>query len=94
MIYKEMMMFFNGLKKMPLPHVFIGFSAILLIANIACAKAIRIGNQGDALSMDPHSLNESPSGASLHRQCGVLSYAKAWSFMMAHRLRPMMSCLA
>jgi peptide/nickel transport system substrate-binding protein len=59
MIYKEMMMFFNGLKKMPLPHVFIGFSAILLIANIACAKTIRIGNQGDALSMDPHSLNES-----------------------------------
>jgi peptide/nickel transport system substrate-binding protein len=36
--------------------VFIASTAIISIAN---AKTIRIGNQGDALSMDPHSLNES-----------------------------------
>ena len=28
-------------------------------AGAACAQTVRIGNQGDALSMDPHSLNES-----------------------------------
>ena len=40
-------------------------AAIILVASsmlamtAASAKTIRIGNQGDALSMDPHSLNES-----------------------------------
>ena len=29
------------------------------LGSVASAKTIRIGNQGDALSMDPHSLNES-----------------------------------
>ncbi len=34
-------------------------SAILVTAGTAMAQTVRIGNQGDALSMDPHSLNES-----------------------------------
>jgi peptide/nickel transport system substrate-binding protein len=29
------------------------------LTSVASAQTIRIGNQGDALSMDPHSLNES-----------------------------------
>ncbi len=33
--------------------------ASVAMISIASAKTIRIGNQGDALSMDPHSLNES-----------------------------------
>ena len=33
--------------------------ALLAGATLAQAKTLRIGNQGDALSMDPHSLNES-----------------------------------
>ncbi|MEX1167611.1 MAG: ABC transporter substrate-binding protein [Hydrogenophaga sp.] len=33
-------------------------SAMLLAASMAQAQTVRIGNQGDALSMDPHSLNE------------------------------------
>ena len=32
---------------------------LMAVAGTASAKTIRIGNQGDALSMDPHSLNES-----------------------------------
>jgi len=32
---------------------------VLLAAGVAQAQTVRIGNQGDALSMDPHSLNES-----------------------------------
>ncbi len=32
---------------------------MLMVAGTVSAKTIRIGNQGDALSMDPHSLNES-----------------------------------
>jgi peptide/nickel transport system substrate-binding protein len=35
------------------------FIASLAMVSVAHAKTIRIGNQGDALSMDPHSLNES-----------------------------------
>ncbi len=35
------------------------FIASIAMVSIAHAKTIRIGNQGDALSMDPHSLNES-----------------------------------
>src|SRR5690606_8656 len=31
----------------------------LAVAGTASAQTVRIGNQGDALSMDPHSLNES-----------------------------------
>lgn len=31
----------------------------LALAGVATAQTVRIGNQGDALSMDPHSLNES-----------------------------------
>ena len=34
-------------------------SALALTAVSASAITVRIGNQGDALSMDPHSLNES-----------------------------------
>ena len=34
-------------------------AAIVLACGAASAKTIRIANQGDALSMDPHSLNES-----------------------------------
>ena len=34
-------------------------AALCLIATAVSAKTIRIGNQGDVLSMDPHSLNES-----------------------------------
>ena len=33
-------------------------SAALLSASLVQAQTVRIGNQGDALSMDPHSLNE------------------------------------
>ena len=36
--------------------VLCALSAMSLIAN---AQTIRIANQGDALSLDPHSLNES-----------------------------------
>ena len=43
-------------KKAAIAVAIIALSAITSIAN---AKTIRIGNQGDALSMDPHSLNES-----------------------------------
>jgi peptide/nickel transport system substrate-binding protein len=43
-------------KKVWVAGVFIASTAIVSVAN---AKTIRIGNQGDALSMDPHSLNES-----------------------------------
>jgi peptide/nickel transport system substrate-binding protein len=32
--------------------------ALFLIADVADAKTIRVGNQGDALSLDPHSLND------------------------------------
>jgi peptide/nickel transport system substrate-binding protein len=34
-------------------------SGALAVAGAASAQTVRIGNQGDALSMDPHSLNES-----------------------------------
>ncbi len=33
-------------------------SAALMTAGLSYAQTVRIGNQGDALSMDPHSLNE------------------------------------
>ena len=46
-------------KKMVLTQAIIAGAAMLLVAGMASAKTIRIGNQGDALSMDPHSLNES-----------------------------------
>jgi peptide/nickel transport system substrate-binding protein len=45
-----------SMKKTMVAGVFIASAAIISVAN---AKTIRIGNQGDALSMDPHSLNES-----------------------------------
>jgi peptide/nickel transport system substrate-binding protein len=44
------------MKKTVVAGVFIASIAMLSVVN---AKTIRIGNQGDALSMDPHSLNES-----------------------------------
>ena len=34
-------------------------TALALTAASASAVTLRVGNQGDALSMDPHSLNES-----------------------------------
>jgi peptide/nickel transport system substrate-binding protein len=34
-------------------------AALVVLAGAASAQTVRIGNQGDALSMDPHSLNES-----------------------------------
>ncbi len=43
-------------KKTVIAGMLIASLAMLSVAN---AKTIRIGNQGDALSMDPHSLNES-----------------------------------
>jgi peptide/nickel transport system substrate-binding protein len=45
-----------SMKKTIVASVFIASAAMISIVN---AKTIRIGNQGDALSMDPHSLNES-----------------------------------
>jgi peptide/nickel transport system substrate-binding protein len=45
-----------SMKKTALALAIIASGAMLSVAN---AKTIRIGNQGDALSMDPHSLNES-----------------------------------
>ncbi len=48
----------KSLKKTVLPRSFIAGAAMLLIAGLVSAKTIRVGNQGDALSMDPHSLNE------------------------------------
>ncbi len=46
----------NFKKKMAVAAVLSALAATSLIAN---AQTIRIANQGDALSMDPHSLNES-----------------------------------
>ena len=43
-------------KKMAYSAVFMALCAMNLVAN---AQTVRIANQGDALSMDPHSLNES-----------------------------------
>ncbi len=40
-------------------HSLIASIALAAIAGTAVAQTVRIGNQGDALSMDPHSLNES-----------------------------------
>jgi len=37
----------------------IAASALALVSALAGAQTIRIANQGDALSLDPHSLNES-----------------------------------
>jgi peptide/nickel transport system substrate-binding protein len=45
-----------SIKKTVVANAFIALIAMLSVVN---AKTIRIGNQGDALSMDPHSLNES-----------------------------------
>jgi peptide/nickel transport system substrate-binding protein len=45
-----------SMKKTTIALAVIASGAMLSVAN---AKTIRIGNQGDALSMDPHSLNES-----------------------------------
>jgi peptide/nickel transport system substrate-binding protein len=45
-----------SMKKTMVSGVFIASIAMI---SVASAKTIRIGNQGDALSMDPHSLNES-----------------------------------
>jgi peptide/nickel transport system substrate-binding protein len=47
------------MKKTAVVQAFIAGAAMLMIASGVSAKTIRIGNQGDALSMDPHSLNES-----------------------------------
>jgi peptide/nickel transport system substrate-binding protein len=47
------------MKKTALAGKYIALAAIILVASGAAAKTIRIGNQGDALSLDPHSLNES-----------------------------------
>jgi peptide/nickel transport system substrate-binding protein len=47
------------MKKTAVVQAFIAGAAMLMIAGAVSAKTIRIGNQGDALSMDPHSLNES-----------------------------------
>ena len=35
------------------------FAALTAASLVAQAQTVRIANQGDALSMDPHSLNES-----------------------------------
>jgi peptide/nickel transport system substrate-binding protein len=48
--------FMFSMKKLVVAGVAAGFLALSLGAS---AKTLRIGNQGDALSMDPHSLNES-----------------------------------
>ena len=37
----------------------VGLVAAMATAGLVQAQTVRIGNQGDALSMDPHSLNES-----------------------------------
>ena len=52
-------------KKTTLAQLIRAQAAIIFVVGSVCmmgavnAKTIRIGNQGDALSMDPHSLNES-----------------------------------
>jgi peptide/nickel transport system substrate-binding protein len=46
------------MKKTALAQYFIAQAAIFFVACSASAVTLRIGNQGDALSMDPHSLNE------------------------------------
>jgi peptide/nickel transport system substrate-binding protein len=49
-----------SMKKTMVAGVFIASAAIIsVVSTNANAKTIRVGNQGDALSMDPHSLNES-----------------------------------
>jgi peptide/nickel transport system substrate-binding protein len=40
-------------------HSLISAMALSAAAGLASAQTVRIGNQGDALAMDPHSLNES-----------------------------------
>ncbi len=45
-----------SMKKTVVAGVLIASAAMISVAN---AKTIRVGNQGDALSLDPHSLNES-----------------------------------
>jgi hypothetical protein len=55
-IYQEESM--KLIKKTTLAQYFIAQTALFFIANSAMAVTLRIGNQGDALSMDPHSLNE------------------------------------
>jgi peptide/nickel transport system substrate-binding protein len=47
------------MKNTALAGKYIALAAIISVASGAAAKTIRIGNQGDALSLDPHSLNES-----------------------------------
>ena len=42
----------------PLPFMLLA-SALAVLSLAAQAQTVRIGNQGDALSMDPHSLSES-----------------------------------
>ena len=55
----------HHLKKTTLAQSLRVQAAIILVASAMLAmgavnaKTIRIGNQGDALSLDPHSLNES-----------------------------------
>lgn len=43
------------IRKVLFAHILCAQAAIIFVAN---AETVRIGNQGDALSMDPHSLNE------------------------------------
>ena len=38
-------------------------AAALCAASVADAKTLRWASQGDALTMDPHSQNEGPTGA-------------------------------
>jgi peptide/nickel transport system substrate-binding protein len=55
--------FFRSLKEHEMKHKRALASTLVMAAMItmgaASAQTVRIGNQGDALSMDPHSLNES-----------------------------------
>ena len=47
----------SGNMQTPLRAVLVG--ALALSGALAMAQTVRIANQGDSLSMDPHSLNES-----------------------------------
>jgi peptide/nickel transport system substrate-binding protein len=68
-------------------------TALAVAALPASAVTLRIGNQGDALSMDPHSLNESlqisvDENVYEALVTGISTCARACSFMTAHRSPP------
>ena len=62
------------------------FAALAAASVVAQAQTVRIANQGDALSMDPHSLNESLLGADhVERDLEPSMGAEDFSFMLQNK---------